>query len=80
MSTGDIMDRLLEDMILEKVAEEQLIDKILNEVTDMQFAVLLLLSYGYTPNEVAEHFEISKQRVSQILKTIRDRYKVLREE
>ncbi len=42
-------------------------------LTDLESAVLILLEMGFTRGWIIEHFEFSRQRMFQILRSIRDK-------
>jgi len=54
-----------------RVDREIILDTLWEEMTDMQAAVCHLISCGWTQSEVARHFEVSKQNISQILDVVR---------
>jgi DNA-directed RNA polymerase specialized sigma24 family protein len=69
--------RDMEDEIIERLSKEELVDDIDNlfeSLTTMEAAVAILISYGFRQVEISRHFEISRQRVNEIIKIIRNKY------
>lgn len=70
--------------VCERLDYEILNDYLYEKLTPMESAVLFWIEWGFSNQEIIDHFEFSKQRLSQIKKNIGKKlleiYKLLEEE
>jgi len=65
------MESKFEKNILDRIENQELVDRIFSckSLSDMEYSVLFLIYCGFSQKWIADHFELSQQRINQIWKS-----------